>query len=253
MIAFEQLKTFVKDNNLLIWTKDEIPALENLIIITELNRICKTFHFSGIDSEDDIHNNNYPITIGKNNFYFVSHYNTGYTTFTYCEPKEINNFLVENLLTDKEQYKLIDANLQSWIDCWSLIYNLIKPNIKKDNLPQLFETELFNYSINNSIESKLSDNGLKKVFLKLRNPEYKGEYNLQLFFNLKRGIEGIFNFNFNLTVKYLEGLSDYDYKFYYSNDYPEQYTYLNTPDAFMKFFEKNMKGHTIIDTLYYTP
>ena len=44
MKAFNELVSFADENGLKIWTKDIITELGDLVIVTELNRICATFH-----------------------------------------------------------------------------------------------------------------------------------------------------------------------------------------------------------------
>jgi len=72
-----------------------------------------------------------------------------------------------------------------------------------------------------------------------------------LFFDLNEGNDNDYFLDFNLKVEYSEGDSHYGYKFYYSKNYPQKYTYPSTPQEFINIFENGIKNCTKIDTLYF--
>lgn len=252
MKAFNELVSFADENGLKIWTKDIITELGDLVIVTELNRICATFHNCGIDDEKYIEGKKYPFILGYNNIYFVEYFILGQEIHTFSNSSEITIFLNNILISNKIKCELIDVNIDGWIKCWGLIYNLIVSNIDRNNAEQIFETELFNFSLNNSKESKLFNSRIKSVYLRLKHPIYKAcTYTIDLFLDLNKEKDNNYFLSYNLKAQYSEGNNHYGYKFYYSKNYPQKYTYPSTPDDFINFFEINVKDFTQIDTLLF--
>ena len=251
MNAYNKLVSFANENNLKIWSKEDIPELGNIIHVTELNRLCASFYNHGLDDMKTIDAINNDFIIGIQNVYIKEHFNIGSNIKTYTDKTEISDLFIREFKLNKNHCEIRDVNITKWIQCWNLIYDLIKQNIDTNNVGLLFETELFNYSINNSLENKLLNNGLKKINLKLRHPKFKGEYDINLFLVLNKSNDDDFFLDFNLSVKYSEGHSDYGYKFYYSKNYPEKYTYPSSPEAFINFFELYLKNYTKIYSLTY--
>jgi len=251
MNAYNKLVSFANENNLKLWSKEDIPELGNIIYVTELNRICASLYNHGLDDIKTIDSIKYDFIIGNQNVYIREHFIMGSNVKTYNDKTEMLNLFIREFKLNKNTCEIRDVTITKWIKCWKLIYDFIKQNIDANNVGLLFETELFNNSINNSLENKLLNNGLKKINLILKHPKYKGEYDIKLFLNLNKSNEEDFYFDFNLSVKYTEGNSDYGYKFYYSKNYPEKYTYPCSPEAFTNFFELNLKNYTKIESLTY--
>ncbi len=251
MNAYNQLIKFTQQNRLKLWTKDLIPELGNYAIVSDLNLISTKFYIHGVDDLTDEIIKYSDFIIGEKNIYFIEWFNVGKQIHIYSNDSEISKFLIQNLYFRKDSCGIIETDIDKWIICWNMIYKLLINNLDSKVEDLIFKTELFNENLNNPDGIKLYDSGFKRMYLKLKYPNKNSYFTIVLFFDLNELTNNYF-FNFNLTVEYAEENNPNEYKFYYSNNLKQKYSYSSTPESFIKLFEQQVCQFTIIDTLLYS-
>jgi hypothetical protein len=244
---------FAKHKELQIWDKNIVKSLENQIKITYKNKIIDNILITENYEETQLIDSGYEIIITNNYLYHIEHFIVGNKINKYTKAQEILSFFNDRFCDYEYIFCSVNDNIREWVGTWNIIYRHIKDNFQLIAKENIFLTEFFNSSVNESIQARLLKNGILGFTLISKNST--GNSTLEIYFKLeedKLKTKEEAELYLNLSVRYRDGDSDYGYRFYYSKNKSTKYSYPNTPQQFKNMFDSwNLNQNNQIYSLNY--